>query len=81
MKEYITHWQMARKSPLFLWSKTKVLMVIGILFSSELNSNASKTEFETFCTKNKLNNTQQTLVKTLFEEANTNGFLVTLKKG
>jgi hypothetical protein len=28
-----------------------------------------------------LNDTQQTFVRTLFEEANTNGFLVTLKKG
>lgn len=58
-----------------------VLLLTSSKLKSELNSNASKTEFETFCTKNKLNNIQQTLVKTLFEEANTNGFLVTLKKG
>lgn len=57
-----------------------VLLLTSPKLKSELNSTASKTEFETFCTKNKLNETQQNFLKTLFEEAKTNGFFVTLKK-
>ncbi len=58
-----------------------VLLLTSSKLKSELNSTVSKTEFEIFCTKNKLNETQKNFLKTLFEEANTNGFLVTLKKG
>lgn len=57
-----------------------ILLLTSSKLKSELNSTANKTEFETFCIKNKLSKTQQNLLKTLFEEANTNGFLVTLKK-
>ncbi|TAE70589.1 MAG: hypothetical protein EAZ85_11770 [Bacteroidetes bacterium] len=58
-----------------------VLLLTSSKLKSNVDSNANKTEFENFCIKNKLNNAQQNFVMTLFEEANTNGFFVTLKKG
>lgn len=58
-----------------------VLLLTSSKLKSELNSKAGEIEFSNFCTKNKLNETQQNFLKLLFEEANTNGFFVTLKKG
>ena len=57
-----------------------VLLLTSSKLKSEINSNANKIEFENFCTKNKLNDTQQNFIKNLFKEANTNCFFVTLKK-
>lgn len=57
-----------------------VLLLTSLKLRSEINSNATKVEFEQFCIKNELSDSQKDFLKTLFEEANTNGFLVTLKK-
>jgi hypothetical protein len=58
-----------------------VLLLTSAKLKSELNSKATKIEIEQFYTENKLSNTQQNFMITLFEEAKTNGFLVILKKG
>jgi hypothetical protein len=56
-----------------------VLLLTSSKLKSELNSKATKTEITQFFSKNKFNDTQQNFVLSLFEEANTNEFLVILK--
>ena len=59
---------------------TPVLLLTSSKLKSEINSNTEKAEMDKFFTKNKFKDTQKELVTTLFEEAQTNNFLVILKK-
>jgi hypothetical protein len=57
-----------------------VLLLTSSKLKSELNSNTENTEIDEFCTKNKFKDAQKELITNLFEEAQTNNFLVILKK-
>ncbi len=57
-----------------------VLLLSSSKLKSVINSVANETEFEHFCKENKLKQAQQNYLKTLFEEAKTNGFMVILKE-
>lgn len=58
-----------------------VLLLTSAKLQHEVNSKATQTTIEQFFIQNQFNDSQQKLVTTLFDEANTNGFLVILKKG
>jgi hypothetical protein len=58
-----------------------VLLLTSSKLKSEINSNTESPEIDKFCTKNKFKNAQKKLITNLFEEAQTNNFLVILKKG
>lgn len=57
-----------------------VLLLTSDKLTSEIDSSAKGSEVDKFFAQNSLTTMQQNLVVSLFEEARTNGFVVTLKK-
>jgi hypothetical protein len=64
-----------------VYNSIPILLLTSTKLKSEIDSNALDSTKTVFFKQNGLNNAQQKFLDTLFEEANTNGFLVILKKG
>ncbi len=58
-----------------------ILLLTSAKISSEISSKHTKIEIEDFYKKNNIKIVQQSFIEILFEEANTNNFLVVLNKG
>jgi hypothetical protein len=64
-----------------IYNSNPILLLTSTKLKSEIDSQASDSTKAGFFQQNGFNNTQQIFINTLFKEANTNGFLVILKKG